>query len=69
MRYLRSLATGAVITLALSCTLGAQAPAARRGVTAEDYFSFHFAADPRLSPDGKQLLYADSRVDRARNLV
>ena len=48
-------------------SLGAQRPAARRGVTAEDYFAFKFAADPRVSPDGRQVVYVVSRVDRERN--
>jgi Tol biopolymer transport system component len=43
------------------------APTDRRGITAEDYFGFVFAADPRLSPDGSQVVYVSSRVDRARN--
>ena len=51
----------------LALDLRAQAPASRRGVTAEDYFSFVFVADPRLSPDGSQVAYVSSRVDKARN--
>src|SRR5438552_6075476 len=42
-------------------------PAVRRGITAEDYFAFRFVADPRLSPDGRQVAYVVSRVDRDRN--
>jgi dipeptidyl aminopeptidase/acylaminoacyl peptidase len=41
--------------------------ATRRGVTTEDYYRFVFAADPRLSPDGRQVAYVASRIDRARN--
>jgi dipeptidyl aminopeptidase/acylaminoacyl peptidase len=46
--------------------LTAQQPSLR-GVTAEDYYAYHFAGDPRISPDGKQVAYEVSRVDRARN--
>ena len=47
----------------------AQQPAGdpRRGITAEDYFSFELASDPRVSPDGSQVVYVVSRVDRAQN--
>jgi dipeptidyl aminopeptidase/acylaminoacyl peptidase len=53
----------------IAAVLTAQAPAspARHGVTAEDYFAFHFAADPRISPDGRQVAYVVSRADRERN--
>ena len=47
--------------------LHAQVAAPRRGVTAEDYFSFVFVADPRLSPDGSHVAYVSSRVDKVRN--
>ncbi|MFI5312283.1 MAG: S9 family peptidase [Gemmatimonadales bacterium] len=43
------------------------ASTARRSVTAEDYFAFRFATDPRISPDGKLVAYVVSRVDRERN--
>jgi dipeptidyl aminopeptidase/acylaminoacyl peptidase len=63
----------ALVSLILATGLDAraqaptQAPTDRRGITAEDYFGFVFAADPRLSPDGSQVVYVSSRVDRARN--
>ena len=40
---------------------------AQRGVTAEDYFSFEFLSDPRISPDGKLVAYVVTKVDRAQN--
>src|SRR4051812_13261546 len=59
---------------ALLCNLAlhgahAQQPAGdpRRGITAEDYFSFELASDPRISPDGSQVVYVVSRVDRVQN--
>jgi len=39
----------------------------KRGITAEDYFAFEFASDPRVSPDGNQVVYLTSRVDRSAN--
>src|SRR5213596_1273068 len=38
-----------------------------RGVTPEDYFSFEFASDPQISPDGKLVAYVVTKVDRAQN--
>jgi dipeptidyl aminopeptidase/acylaminoacyl peptidase len=44
------------------------APAfANRGVTAEDYFAFHFPSDARISPDGKQVAYVVTVIDQQRN--
>ena len=40
---------------------------AKRGATPEDYFAFENIADPHLSPDGRQVAYVFSTVDRARN--
>src|SRR5256886_10609832 len=42
----------------------AQSP---RGITPEDYFSFEFASDPNLSPDGKLVAYVLTKIDRAQN--
>jgi dipeptidyl aminopeptidase/acylaminoacyl peptidase len=47
-------------------SLSAQQPSLR-GITSDDYYAYHFAADPRISPDGRRVVYAVSRVDRARN--
>ncbi|MEP6491185.1 MAG: S9 family peptidase [bacterium] len=55
-----------VLTVAAQSLL-AQAPAGKRGITAEDYFGFELAADPHVSPDGSQVVYTVSRVDRAQN--
>ncbi len=38
-----------------------------RGVTPEDYYSFEFANDPNLSPDGKLVAYVMTKIDRAQN--
>src|SRR5512138_3910384 len=63
---MRSLALASLV-LAAGLDLHAQPPAPRRGITAEDYFNFVFVADPRLSPDGSQVAYVSSRVDKAKN--
>jgi dipeptidyl aminopeptidase/acylaminoacyl peptidase len=40
---------------------------ANRGVTAEDYFAFHFPSDAHISPDGKQVAYVVTVIDQQRN--
>ena len=52
---------GLLVCLAFVCQ------AQTRGVTPEDYFSFEFASDPQISPDGKLVAYVVTRVDRAQN--
>ncbi len=47
--------------------LFASAAFAGRGVTPEDYFAFHFLNDAHISPDGKQVAYVVTVVDRERN--
>jgi dipeptidyl aminopeptidase/acylaminoacyl peptidase len=39
----------------------------KRGITAEDYFSFQFIGDPQLSPDGKAVAYELTTVDQRKN--
>jgi len=41
--------------------------AAKRGITPQDYFSFQFAGDPRLSPDGKAVAYVRTTIDQKKN--
>ena len=48
----------------VAVSVRAQSP---RGITPEDYFSFEFASDPNLSPDGKLVAYVVTRIDRAQN--
>ena len=52
-----------LLALLVTAPLSAQ----QRGITAEDYFSFELVSDPRISPDGSQVVYVVSRVDRAQN--
>ena len=60
-------ASASLLFIAIGVPAAAQQQEARRGITAEDYYSYRFVADPRISPDGKQVAYVVSRVDRARN--
>ena len=55
------------LAFCLAADLRAQTASPRRGITAEDYFNFVFVADPRLSPDGNQVAYVSSRVDKVKN--
>ena len=59
MRHLVSL----LFVLVIASPLSSQ----KRGVTAEDYFSFELVSDPHISPDGSQVVYTVSRVDRTQN--
>ncbi len=47
--------------------LAAISTEAKRGITAEDYFSFRNLSDPHLSPDGKVAAYVVTTVDQKRN--
>src|SRR3989449_7564562 len=51
----------------MAITLAAQNSNPSRGITPEDYFSFEFASDPQISPDGKLVAYVVTKVDRAQN--
>ncbi|HWO02755.1 MAG TPA: S9 family peptidase [Blastocatellia bacterium] len=53
--------------LSLSALSWAQQPEGKREITPEDYFSFEFASDPRLSPDGKLVAYVVTTVDQKQN--
>ena len=64
---MRTFSRASLLSIAPLFVAFAQQPAARRGITPEDYFSFEFASDPRVSPDGSQVVYVVSRVDRAAN--
>lgn len=60
----------AVVAVALCITIAsftAAQQASPRGITAEDYYSFEFLSDPRISPDGKLVAYVVTRVERALN--
>jgi hypothetical protein len=48
-------------------SLSAASAFAGRGVTAADYFAFHFLSDARISPNGKQVAYVLTVVNEAKN--
>lgn len=51
----------------LAACVAAPAGSSKRGITAEDYFAFHFIADPHLSPDGTQAVYVLTTIDQKKN--
>jgi dipeptidyl aminopeptidase/acylaminoacyl peptidase len=53
--------------IALLLLLASFTFAQRRGVTAEDYFAFETANDPRISPDGKWVAYTITTIDQKTN--
>ena len=60
----------AVVAVALCLTTASFAAAQQaspRGIAPEDYYSFEFLSDPRMSPNGKLVAYVVTRVDRAQN--
>jgi dipeptidyl aminopeptidase/acylaminoacyl peptidase len=69
LNALRTLAALALVcsTVARSVPARAQTDAKRRGMTAEDYYSFEFAGDPHLSPDGKWVAYVVTTIDQKQN--
>jgi dipeptidyl aminopeptidase/acylaminoacyl peptidase len=46
---------------------GAQNQPRARGITAEDFYAFEFAGDPRLSPGGKWVAYVVTTIDQKQN--
>jgi dipeptidyl aminopeptidase/acylaminoacyl peptidase len=64
----------AFVALLLTCapliqatSTRAQNETRRRGITAEDYYSFEFLGDPQLSPDGKWVAYVVTTIDQRQN--
>lgn len=59
----------AVAAFSLLAVFGAGAIRAqtRRGITPEDYFAFKFISDPRVSPDGKAIVYVLTTIDQKKN--
>jgi dipeptidyl aminopeptidase/acylaminoacyl peptidase len=56
-----------VPTVAPRIAPASDALTAKRGITPEDYFSFQFAGDPRLSPNGKAVAYVRTTIDQKKN--
>src|SRR5262249_28453907 len=57
----------AALTVSFAVLAFGQQTGSKRGVTAEDYFSFKFLSDPHISPDGKLVAYVVTTVDRRQN--
>ena len=55
------------LAIALAFAAIALPAAAKRGITAEDYFAFEFVSDAHLSPDGKQAAYVQTTIDQKAN--
>ncbi|HYL64794.1 MAG TPA: S9 family peptidase [Candidatus Methylomirabilis sp.] len=68
MRKLRMFLAAASFPFVL-CLAGSHASRAqsKRGVTPEDYFSFHFVSDPHISPEGKEVAYVLTTVNQKKN--
>ncbi|MET0648565.1 MAG: S9 family peptidase [Pyrinomonadaceae bacterium] len=62
-----ALAVSLLLSFVSAAPLAAQVAQAPRGVTAEDYYSFEFLSDPRLSPDGRWVAYVVTNVDQRQN--
>ena len=60
-------------SLLLSLIAVSLAPAAvprsegKRGITPEDYYSFEFVTDPRISPDGKLVAFVETTIEQKQN--
>ncbi len=64
--WLRSVRTPALL-LSLSFAVTAQTQVSLRGITPEDYFSFEFLSDPRISPEGRWVAFVVAKIDRGQN--
>src|SRR6202521_434421 len=67
MRKLQHLLVAATFLLLGLVGPGAMRAQTKRGITPEDYFSFQFIGDPRLSPDGKAVAYELTTIDQKKN--
>src|SRR5438552_6579629 len=59
-KYLRSI----LLLVAVGLPVPGQA---QRPITSEDYYTFKSVGDPALSPDGSQVVYSVTRVERQLN--
>ena len=62
-----ALRSARLIICLLLAAISAGVAFAQRGITPEDYYSFEFASDPNLSPDGKLVAYVVTKIDRTQN--
>src|SRR5438034_7190706 len=64
---LRTFGASLVLFLFLTSVAWPQQVEGKRGVTAEDYYSFQQLSDPHLSPDGKLVAYVVTTIDQRQN--
>jgi dipeptidyl aminopeptidase/acylaminoacyl peptidase len=69
MRKLASTIPTSILLCAflLSSLAWARQAEGKRGITPEDYYSFEFVSDPRISPDGQLVAYVVTTVDQKQN--
>lgn len=69
MKRLLKTSTAILLVFIISASLQARASqqANKRGVTPEDYYAFQSMNDPHFSPNGEQVVYVVTVVDRRQN--
>jgi dipeptidyl aminopeptidase/acylaminoacyl peptidase len=69
MKRLLKISTTTLLLLIISVSLQVQASqqANKRGVTPEDYYAFQSLNDPHFSPNGEQVAYVVTVIDRRQN--
>lgn len=67
LRSLRDRRTAAVLVAALLLAVPQASRAAKRPITETDLFKFVWTADPRISPDGKQVAYVRVTVNEKKD--
>src|SRR5262249_13636315 len=67
LRSLRDPRPAAVLVAALLLVAPQAAGAAKRPITETDLFKFVWTADPRISPDGKQVVYVRVTVNEKKD--
>jgi dipeptidyl aminopeptidase/acylaminoacyl peptidase len=69
MKRLLKISTTTLLLLIISVSLQVQASqqANKRGVTPEDYYAFQSLNDPHFSPNGEQVAYVVTIIDRKQN--
>jgi len=66
-RLLTFVTSVSLCALLVSSSAFARQTDGKRGITPEDYYSFEFVSDPRISPDGKLVAYVVTTVDQKQN--
>src|SRR5207302_7834887 len=66
-RLLTFVTSVSLCALLVSSSAFARQTDGKRGITPEDYYSFEFVSDPRISHDGKLVAYVVTTVDQKQN--